>query len=344
MAQAENVIVEDKDFEDAFDAAALEGTAKPEVKPEVKAEAKTPEEIAAAEAATKAAEEKAAAEDKAAKEAEAAAKVKAEANKGKTPEEIAAAEAVAKAAEEKAALEAKAKDEAAARTAAEAKVRTDAEAKVAAEAKAKLDADAKAAADAERKAKADALAKPYEPTVEEKAALEVLKKEWPDQHAAIEARLKSSAHDVQRQVHAAVQEALKQVGAVVNPLAASVAANDAERHEAAIRAAHPDVDEVVPLVGEWIKKQPAYLQAAYQKVYDDGSTREVNDLFTRFKTETAYKAKPAPAAAPVKAGPTAEEIAAGAPVITRRAAPNPKGGPDKDDYDAAFTEAAAAAK
>jgi hypothetical protein len=137
-----------------------------------------------------------------------------------------------------------------------------------------------------------------------------------------------------------VQEALKQVGAVVNPLAASVAANDAERHEAAIRAAHPDADEVVPLVGEWIKKQPAYLQTAYQKVYDDGSTKEVNDLFTRFKTETGYKA---PAVKPVvsaKPGPTVEEIAAGAPVSTRRAAPNPKGGPAMDDYDGAFDEAA----
>jgi hypothetical protein len=129
---------------------------------------------------------------------------------------------------------------------------------------------------------------------------------------------------------------------VVNPLAASVAANNAERHEAAIRAAHPDADEVVPLVGEWIKKQPAYLQAAYQKVYDDGSTKEVNDLFTRFKTETGYKVPVVKPVVPAKPGPTAEEIASGAPVGTRRSAPNPKGGVDKDDYDAAFDEATAA--
>jgi hypothetical protein len=223
-------------------------------------------------------------------------------------------------------------------------VRSDAEVKVAAEAHAKADADAKATVAADRKAKAEALAKPYEPTAEEQAALAVLKKEWPEQHAAIEVRLKSSAHDVQRQVHAAVQEALKQVGAVVNPLAASVAANDAERHETAIRSAHTDADEVVPLVGEWIKKQPAYLQAAYQKVYDDGSTKEVIDLFTRFKTETGYKVPVLKPVVPAKLGPTADEIAAGAPVGTRRSAPNPKGAPDKDDYDAAYAEAAAAAE
>ena len=345
MAKAQvAVVVDDKDdWDKAFDAAALEGAEKVQtpVKDEPKVEPKTPEELAAADAAKVAADAKAV-ED--AKVAEAKEKVaadeaaKAEANKGKTSEQLAAEEAAAV----KAAADAKVKADADARTAAEAKVRTDAEAKVAAEAKAKVAADAKAAVDADRKVKLDVLSKPYEPTAEETAALAVLKKEWPEQHAAIEARLKSSAHDVQRQVHAAVQEALKQVGAVVNPLAASVAANDAERHETGIRGAHADADEIVPLVGEWIKKQPAYLQAAYQKVYDDGSTKEVIDLFTRFKTETGYKAPVVKPIVPAKPGPTAEEIASGAPVGTRRSAPNPKGGVDKDDYDAAFDEATAA--
>jgi hypothetical protein len=348
--------VEDKDdWDKAFDAAALEGAEKiqtPPVKEEPKDEPKDEAAKVAADAKiaedakVKEAEEKAAA-DEAAKVA-----AKAEANKGKTPEQIAAEETAAKAAEEKATADAKVKADADARVAAEAKVRSDAEAKVrsdaeakvAAEAQAKAAADAQAVVDAERKRFAEALAKPYEPTAEETAALAVLKKEWPEQHAAIEARLKSSAHDVQRQVHAAVQEALKQVGAVVNPLAASVAANDAERHETAIRAAHADADEVVPLVGEWIKKQPAYLQAAYQKVYDDGSTKEVIDLFTRFKTETGHKAPVVPPVVPPKPGPTLDEIAAGAPVTTRRAAPNPKGAPAMDDYDGAFNEAAAAAR
>jgi len=312
MAKAQvAVVVDDKDdWDKAFDAAALEGAEKIQaalVKEEPKVEPAKEEQ-------------------------------KVEPAKEETAEEKTAREA----AEAKVAADAKVKADADARTAAEAKVRADAEAKVAAETQAKADAEAKIAADAERKAKLEAFSKPYEPTTEEKTALEVLKKEWPEQHAAIEARLKSSAHDVQRQVHAAVQEALKQVGAVVNPLAAGFAADAAERHEAAIRAAHPDADEVVPLVGEWIKKQPAYLQVAYQKVYDDGSTKEVNDLFTRFKTETGHKAPVVPPVVLAKPGPTAEEIAAGAPVNTRRAAPNPKGGPAMDDYDAAFAEAAAA--
>ena len=322
MAKAQVVVVDDKDdWDKAFDAAALEGAEKVQtapVKDEVKVEAKV-EPV----------------------KEEVKAEVKEEI-KEEVKEETAEEKTTREAAEVKAAADAKVKADADARIAVEAKVRADAEAKVAAEAKAKLAADAKVAIEADRKAKAEALSKPYEPTAEETAALAVLKKEWPEQHAAIEARLKSSAHDVQRQVHAAVQEALKQVGAVVNPLAASVAANDAERHETAIRAAHPDADEVVPLVGEWIKKQPAYLQAAYQKVYDDGSTKEVNDLFTRFKTETGYKVKPAAVVVPPKPGPTAEEIAAGAPVGTRRATPNPKGAPDKEDWDGAFDEASRA--
>jgi hypothetical protein len=329
MAKAQvAVVVDDKDdWDKAFDAAALEGAEKVQTEP-VKEEP-TPE----AKVEPVKEEPKLEAKVEPVKE-----EPKVEPVKEETAEEKTAREA----AEVKAAADAKVKADADARVTAEAKVRSDAEAKVAAEAKARADADAKTAAEADRKAKAEALSKPYEPTAEEKAALVVLQKEWPEQHAAIEARLKSSAHDVQRQVHAAVQEALKQVGAVVNPLAASVAANDAERHEAGIRGAHADADEVVPLVGEWIKKQPAYLQAAYQKVYDDGSTKEVIDLFTRFKTETGYKVKPAAVVVPPKPGPTAEEIASGAPVGTRRSAPNPKGGVDKDDYDAAFDEATAA--
>ena len=95
-----------------------------------------------------------------------------EEGKEESPEEKATREA----AEEKAAADAKMKADADAQATAEAKVRSDAEAKVAAEVKAKVDADAKAAADADRKAKAEVMSKPYEPTSEEKAALDVLKK------------------------------------------------------------------------------------------------------------------------------------------------------------------------
>lgn len=348
MAKAQPaVVVDDQNWDAAFDAAALEGakTVQEPVKevPEKEAPAKSAEDTAAEAAAAKAAEEKAAADAKAAEEAAAAQKVKDEANKGKTAEEIAAEEKAATAAEEKAALATKAREEAEARAAADAKVRSDAEARVAAEAKAKADADAKTKAETERKARAELLSKPYEPSAEEKAALEKFKIDFPNEYVAVEARLKGVDREIQRQVHAAVQATMEHVGKVVTPLSEGFAEVEAERHATAVRVAHPDTDEVVPLVDAWIKTQPSYLQDAYKKVYDNGSTKEVIDLFTRFKTETGYKAtKPAPKPAP-KSGPTQEEIDSGAPVGGRRAAPNPKGGtPDMENYDGAFAEAAAA--
>ena len=105
----------------------------------------------------------------------------------------------------------------------------------------------------------------------------------------------------------------------------SAVENDArERHFAAIRRAHPDFDAVVKELPSWVDEQPAYLRSSYQSVLTSGTADDVIDLINRFK-ET--RAKP-------------RRIEAAEVVRTRRTPAIPRGEPDKDDYDAAFEEAA----
>jgi len=345
MAQEPAKKVDDQDFDAAFSQAALEGEKDVQGKTVVEEtpKAKTPEEEAAAkkveeEAAavavtTKAAQEKQAQEDAA----------KAEANKGKTAEQI---EAETKATDEKLATE---KAEAA-------RVKQEAEAKAAQQRSADeaVARDAAVKAATERKVKDDAARKtfeesisPYEPTAEEKAAMEDFKKNFPTEHAAMESRLKAEKRVVNRQVYDAVQAAMTRVYADFTPLAQGYAADSEAAHFEKLRAAHTDYDTVVDLVPAWIKKQPAYLQTAYQSAYDGGSTQEVIDLVTRFKTDTGRVTPAVTTTAvvtpePARKGATKEEIESGLPVNTRRAAPNTKGAPDANDYDGAFDEAAKA--
>ncbi len=319
MALEEKVVTggEDDAFDKAFDAAAVEGAKtvqepKVEAKDEPKTEPKT--EVKVEEKKT---------DDK-----------KVEAVKEETAEE--------KTAREAAEAKAKADEETKARVDAEVKIRTEADARVqaAADAKAKAEADAKVAA--EKKAADELAAKPYEPTEAEKAALKKLETEWPEQHAALQAQLNGTNKEIARQVREGLKGLATEVAAVVKPLADQVQADAEAKHVATIVAAHEDAEAIAPKVNDWIATQPSYLKDAYAKVMDAGSAKEIVDLFTRYKTEAGI-VKPKVEVKEEKKGPTAEEIAAGAPVTTRRATPAASGGKNKEDWDGAFDEAAAAA-
>ena len=334
---------------DDFDAAFAEVAAEAE-----KVAAQTPEDAAAA---TKAAADAAAAaaaetpEAKAAREAAektaADAAEKAAALAAETPEAKTAREASEKAAADAAA---KATADAAAKAAADAETARLAAEKVAA-ATAET-AEAKAAREA-----FEASLKPYEPTEDEKKALEAFKKEFPGEHAAIEARLKSVDRDINARVHTAVTAVLKTLDPRLSAVEKSTVEDAATRHFAALHTAHVDYDTLVPKVPEWIKTQPSYLQAAMQAVYEGGTTDEVIALFADFKKATGVVTTPvdtgaAAAAATAAAAETAkkaaaakkaaEDAAAGIPVTTRRTTAGPKGAPDPLDYDGAFAEVAAA--
>lgn len=303
-------------------------------------------------------------------DAEAEAVAAEEAAKQKAADE--AAEAERKAAEEKAALEAMTPEE---RTAKETADKAAAEAKkTAEEAAARLTKQAEDAEAARKAAEAAAAAKkaaeetpeqkaarealeatlaPYQPSEEEAKALEAFKKEWPEQAAAIEAKLKDVDRATNKKVFDAVQTAMKQFQERLAPVEQATIEQAQAAHLKAIRDAHADFDEVVPKLPEWIKTQPAMLQPVLQHAYEQGSTQQVLDLLVMYKSSTGTKpvtagetpeqiaAREAAEAARKKA---AEEAAALTPVKSSRTVAAPKGSVDVNDFDGAFKEAAAALK
>lgn len=183
---------------------------------------------------------------------------------------------------------------------------------------------------------------PYDPTDAEKEALAKFQKEFPEEYVAVEARFKALDKTVNSRVAKAVESVLQQINGVkdsIAPLAQDVNQGAFERHITAVKAAHSDFDTVSPLLPAWIKTQPAYLQGALQSVYDKGSTADVISLVASYKAAAGVVTQ---VAAPVVKTPAdADDLA---PVGTQRVTPTPKGAPDPNDYEAAFAEAAAAAK
>lgn len=289
-----------------------------------------------------------------------------------TPEAKATREAAEKVAADEAARVAA--EAAAAAETPEAKVAREAAEKVAA------DASAKAAADAEAKAKADVAAaqaaeaarkaaeaetpetkaaraafeesiKPYEPTEAEKAALTTFEKEFPNEYAAMQARLKGVDRDINKRVHEALSNAMKEVAPRLAAVEATVVTDSAERHFAALKQAHPDYDAVIVKVPEWIKTLPVYAKAGAQAVYDSGTTQEVLALVSDYKKAAGITAVDAGAGAAAQAAAKAVADAAakakadadaGLPVSSRRSTAQPAGKKDPNDYDGAFAEVAAA--
>lgn len=128
--------------------------------------------------------------------------------------------------------------------------------------------------------------KAYEPTVEEKAALDKFQKDFPDEFAAMQARFKSVDRDINARVHAAVTAVLNHMNATVTPLTEGFNASSVEKHFAALHSAHSDYDEVIAKVPAWIETQPAYIRPALQKIYDSGTTSDVIALVSDFKKST----------------------------------------------------------
>lgn len=256
----------------------------------------------------------------------------------KTAEEIAAEEAAAKAAADAA----KAAEETAARIKAEATARVEAETAARAEVDRKATETAAAAAAAQAaKDAADAKLKPYEPSDAEKAAMATFEKEFPNEYTAMQARLKQQNQALTGEMYQAIAGALKDIDARVDAkIAERMAPVESDRHVATIAAAHKDYEEIVALMPEWIAKQPGFVRKRYQEVYDNGSAAEIVEMITTIKKDTGrLEAAPPKDEKPVVKKPSAEEIASGAPINTKRVAPSERGGPDANNYDAAWEEA-----
>ncbi len=323
------------EFDALFDEAVAAAEKKLPATDEPPADGKTGDDKGTQEAEKKAAEEAAEkkGEEKKGEEKKAEEEAAEEANEGKTPEQIAAEKKVAEEAAAK-----KAEEDKAAREAAEKKAEEEDTAREAAEKKAAEEAAEKKAEEARKKA--EDLTRPYEPTEEEKKAMDTFAKEFPNEYMAVQAQLKSERKAMSGEIYKAVQEVLQQVSQVVTPLAQGFADEATEKHVKAIYEAHKDYDDVIDAIPAWVKKQPAYLRDAYGRVLKEGSTQEVIDLVARFKQETGRTAAPPPKKDEPKPGPTPEDIAAGLPVTSRRTGPSERASKNMQDFDGAFDEAA----
>jgi hypothetical protein len=377
---AEAAAVKAESFEDAFAEAVKEdepapkepedkGTVvvDPPALPGVKADNDdfaVPEDPAKATADKAAADAKVAAEkitaDKAAADAKAA-EEKAAADKAAADK--AAADAAALAADPaaaKAAADAAAKAEAdrAAKEAADKAVADAASAKAAADkaaADAKVAAEKAAADEAARQAAMPKFDKTFEPTAEEKAALEEFTKEWgKDVAPGVAVLLKKQAFEMKQEFSKALFEVVNHFTSAVRPIASSVQQSAEEKHFAAIRSAHADFETVLPEVEKWVAAQPAYLKTALEATLDGGTATDVIDLMNRYKKETGAAPAGEPGAAAKAADKAAADAAAAskaaadaaaaaaaaslAPVKSGGAAPKPGAGVDKNNFGEAWEQ------
>lgn len=164
--------------------------------------------------------------------------------------------------------------------------------------------------------------KPYEYTQEQKDSMTEYEKEWPDHVAYQKIQRDAMQHELLNGVQALLTDFAKKVQDGLAPVVNTHLQSETEKHFAAIQTAHKDYAEVIDLVPEWIKTQPAYVQKAMLEVYGDpekgtgGSAKDVIDLLNQFKQATGR-------AQPQTPSPTAAATAPAAPAAAAPAAPKP---------------------
>lgn len=96
------------------------------------------------------------------------------------------------------------------------------------------------------------------------------------------------AAGVQKLVDARMAAIEAKFAEVVKPLQAKAELTEAEKHFAAIAAAHPDAEslaESAELKG-WINRQPSFVRQGFEAVLTQGTTEQVIEMFDAFKAAT----------------------------------------------------------
>jgi hypothetical protein len=196
----------------------------------------------------------------------------------------------------------------------------------------------------EHDARIAALLKPYEPTAEQQAALDVLEKEWPDQAKAMKTMLAAQAKAHEQALYKNTEAVLAYMNNQLGTVSPAVQNLVQAQHVNAITTAHPDIQTVLPQVEAWVAGQPELLKKPFEAVLKEGSTQEVIDLVAHYKAQVkpVVPVTPATPAAPVAPAVPAAQIAAVRTVRSGRVTPSAKGAPDPDDYEGAWAEAAQA--
>ncbi|AVS68139.1 hypothetical protein C8245_22955 [Paracidovorax avenae] len=122
------------------------------------------------------------------------------------------------------------------------------------------------------------------------------------------------AEGIRKLVAMQVAEALKPVQDREAAARETAQRNAQSDHAAAILAKHPDATSIVgsTQLEEWINSRPAYEQVGIRHVLDNGETKDVIELFDKYKAATGTSATPAsaPAVPDVKAAAKAAAEAA----------------------------------
>lgn len=109
-----------------------------------------------------------------------------------------------------------------------------------------------------------------------------------------------------------------------------------DRHFATIKAAHPDYETVAASKNftSWVDKQPAYIRASIDQVWQSGSAEEIIDVFNEYKKAGISKTKHKTQGAVNEKADSllAVRSSSGGPVRNNRQ-------PDNSDFDSAWNEA-----
>jgi hypothetical protein len=166
---------------------------------------------------------------------------------------------------------------------------------------------------------------------EEVKFLQEFEKEWPDIARADALKRRAEYRDVVGYVFQEVAKEFMPIMDMVRTLSERTHLND-------LHATVNDYDDVRDKVIDWVGKQPAYLQAAYNHVIKQGTVDEVADLIDRYRQASGASTRAAPATKRSETElPTATKQAAAAlaPVSSKRSAVI--AGQDPNDFESAFS-------
>lgn len=169
---------------------------------------------------------------------------------------------------------------------------------------------------------------------DEEEFLTTYEKEWPDIAKAETLRRRAEYKEL-------VGYIFSEIAKEISPVLESVKTISERTHLQDLQSTVTDYDDVRDKVVDWVGKQPAYLQPAYNHVIQQGTVDEVVDLINRYKADTGVKVAQAPSSPPARKKmdtelPSATKQAAAslAPVSSKRSAVI--AGVDSGDFESAF--------
>lgn len=176
-------------------------------------------------------------------------------------------------------------------------------------------------------------------TADEQKTIEQYLKDWPDVAKADALIRRAEYVQLDQYFQQRLQSVIEPIAKIVQTLSERTQLSD-------LRSEVSDYDDIHGKVIDWVSKQPAYLQPAYNHVVRSGTPEEVVDLINRYRADTGAAAPqavaPPPAAAPVTrqarqpAAAVRQAAAALAPVAAKRSVV-PQGEPTTfEDAFAAF--------